>query len=98
MSCNPAHLTVLYCPGGRALFSTKKDGRGKQPRGTFFGFIAVSQPLETLAPPAATTGAAAGAEQGRDVALVWRGTVFREEWESNFAQDELVRVKHWWPQ
>jgi hypothetical protein len=25
-----------------------------------------------------------------DLSLVWRGTIFKEEWESNFTQDEMV--------
>jgi hypothetical protein len=87
-------MPALYCPGGRALFTKKEDGRTKEPRGTFFGYVAVSQPPKSnadAAAPKTTTGAAA-AEQGQDLAIVWRGTIFKEEWESNFAQDQLVRL------
>jgi len=61
--------------GGRALFETRPDGHGTQPRGTFFGYVAVSQPDPT--------------DGGVDVALVWRGTIFKEEWESNFMEEQL---------
>lgn len=89
----------LQHPGGRALFTTDKMGRKKQPRGSFFAYIAVSQPPKGAAAAAVDPSAAAAADaapaagEGEDVALVWRGTIFREEWESNFAQDELVRGK-----
>jgi len=61
--------------GGRALFETRPDGHGTQSRGTFFGYVAVSQPDP--------------ADGGVDVALVWRGTIFKEEWESNFMEEQL---------
>jgi hypothetical protein len=63
--------------GGRRLFVPNPEtGRGVQKRGTFFGYVAVSEP--------------AGPEDEVDVAFVWRGTNFKEEWESNVAQDKLV--------
>jgi hypothetical protein len=63
--------------GGRRLFMPDPGtGRGVEKRGTFIGFVAVSQP--------------AGGDQEVDVAIVWRGTIFREEWESNFSQNKLV--------
>lgn len=63
--------------GGRCLFRMNpKTGRGLEVRGAFFGYVAMSQP--------------AGPDKEVDVALVWRGTQFREEWESNFAADKLV--------
>ena len=61
------------------MFHTAQDGRSKVLRGTFAGYVAVSQPQE-------------GEPDERDVALVWRGTIFKEEWESNFAEDQLVSV------
>lgn len=84
------------------MFRTNEDGRGKKPRSTFFGYVAVSQPpagnngvdkaAPTPASNATTEEGEKGKKQGQDVALVWRGTIFREEWESNFSQDELVSV------
>jgi hypothetical protein len=63
--------------GGRRLFMPDPEtGRGVEKRGTFIGFVAVSEP--------------AGAEREVDVAVVWRGTIFKEEWESNFSQNKLV--------
>jgi hypothetical protein len=65
--------------GGRTLIrELTPDGRGKVARGAFIGYVAVSQPI--------------GPEQEVDVAIVWRGTIFREEWESNFVQDRLVSM------
>eukprot|EP00878_Enallax_costatus_P005614 GHUV01005887.1.p1 GENE.GHUV01005887.1~~GHUV01005887.1.p1 ORF type:complete len:573 (+),score=69.78 GHUV01005887.1:124-1842(+) len=62
--------------GGRALFRTNPvTGRGKQARGSFIGYVATTTPKNP--------------DDEVDVALVWRGTIFREEWQSNFAQDEL---------
>jgi len=71
----PASLCV-FCTGDRPLFE-KED----KPRGTFFGYVALSEPQN---PPV-------GSCEGRDVALVWRGTQFKEEWESNFCENQLVR-------
>jgi hypothetical protein len=51
-------------------------GRVPPKNGTFMGFITVSKP--------ATPGGEV------DVAIAWRGTVFKEEWESNFGHDDLV--------
>lgn len=63
--------------GGRALFrELESDGRGKVERGAFIGYVAVSEPV--------------GEDKEVDVALVWRGTIFKEEWESNFVMNELV--------
>lgn len=63
--------------GGRRLFVPDPDtGRGVVERGAFIGYIAVS------------TTKVLGGEV--DVAIVWRGTIFKEEWESNFASDKLV--------
>lgn len=64
--------------GGYQLFTADPaTGRGKVQRDTFFGYIAVSEP--------------SGPDNEVDVAVVWRGTIFKEEWESNFSGDELVR-------
>ncbi|WIA42234.1 hypothetical protein OEZ86_008251 [Tetradesmus obliquus] len=63
--------------GGRRLFVPDPDtGRGVVERGAFIGYIAVS------------TTKVLGGEV--DVAIVWRGTIFKEEWESNFASDKLT--------
>jgi len=87
--------------GTSPLFDKDDLGRGTEPRGTFFGYVALSQPTEAAGAASSTsTGGSNGkpaaqqttaATEGRDVALVWRGTIFKEEWESNFCEDQLVR-------
>jgi hypothetical protein len=68
--------------GGRRLFVPDPEtGRGVQKRGAFIGYVAVSKPE--------------GEAKEVDVAIVWRGTIFKEEWESNFAQDKLVSSSTW---
>lgn len=63
---------------GRPLFRTNpKTGRGKEATGAFIGYVAMTPPKSP--------------DDEVDVALVWRGTIFKEEWESNFAEDKLVR-------
>eukprot|EP00775_Hariotina_reticulata_P001610 gene1610-1950_t len=65
--------------GGRQLFTSDPvTGRGRVPpkNGTFMGYITVSKPTTP------------GGEV--DVAIAWRGTIFKEEWESNFGHDELT--------
>lgn len=57
------------CAGGRPLFDTAPNGRGTTPRSTFMGYVAVGQDKDKRG--------------GIDVALVWRGTIFREEWVSH---------------
>jgi hypothetical protein len=69
-------ITQVAGTDARPLFEiNKENGRDKVPRGAFSAYVAMSE-------------SAAGEV---DVALVWRGTQFLEEWETNFAQDELVR-------
>uniref|UniRef100_A0A383WFD7 Fungal lipase-type domain-containing protein n=1 Tax=Tetradesmus obliquus TaxID=3088 RepID=A0A383WFD7_TETOB len=63
--------------GGRLFGPDPATGRGVQERGAFIGYIAVSEPQ--------------GDAGEVDVALVWRGTIFKEEWESNFAEDKLTK-------
>ena len=48
------------------------------PRPAFMGYVAISP----------SAGAGSGGEV--DVAFVWRGTIFKEEWAANFGADQLV--------
>lgn len=101
-------LTALAClthAGDRTLFGA--DEQKREPRGTFFGYVAVSKPKQSAGVPSneptevVSNNSAAAADgdaaeehpqgEGLDVALVWRGTIFKEEWESNFCENQLVR-------
>ncbi|PRW39379.1 phospholipase A1 [Chlorella sorokiniana] len=79
---------LVYSTGGiavRALFDKRQlfqdnertGGRGLDPRSTFIGYVAVSQPSKESSEV--------------DIAFIWRGTIFREEWINNFAFDRLVK-------
>ena len=64
--------------GSRKLFlPDRTTGRKLAARPAFMGYVAVSNGHE-------------GEEV--DVAFVWRGTIFYEEWQANFAQDYVVSV------
>jgi hypothetical protein len=72
-----SRIPVEVIFGSRPLFvEDPATGRGKVERPAFMGYVAVSTPQ--------------GPGQEVDVAFVWRGTIYKEEWESNFAQDRLV--------
>ncbi|KAG2439754.1 hypothetical protein HYH02_010631 [Chlamydomonas schloesseri] len=75
-----AGIPTAIIGGARPLFKQNPaTGRGTVPRPAFMGYVAMSP-------------AAGGAANGEvDVAFVWRGTIFKEEWAANFGSDQLVR-------
>jgi len=106
LTVRPCLLLCCAHAEDRTLFGANEVE--KKPRGTFFGYVALSKPKKSAGVPSnqsteVVSNSSATEEpngdataqhpqyEGLDVAVVWRGTIFKEEWESNFCENQLVR-------